>query len=596
MSDKEMLRSELTEDVKWNLEDMYKNEKEWSSDYSLCKEKIKEMPKFKDLIANSANELYSCLKKRDEIQELMHKLYVYAHLKLHEDSNETLGQQLSGKGRSLEADVSTATSFIEPTILTISDDTLKSYLSSNEKLQEYKHFLNDLTREKAHILGAEQEELLAGASMLSNAPQEIYSMLSNADMTFGTIKDEDGKDVALTHGKYSVFLESSDIRVRKDGFEGIHNGYLKLKSTMASSLNANVLSNIYFSKARKYKDCLSMYLSSGNIPTTVYHNLINTVTEYLPYMHEYVEMRQKRLNLNEIHLYDLYAPIVDYKPDRIAYKDATEMVMKSTAVLGDDYVDVLKEAFSNRWVDVYENKGKRSGAFSWGEFGTHPYVLMNYTDTLSDMFTLSHEMGHALHSYYSWETQPYQYSNYTIFLAEIASTANESLLHHYLLENTNDEARKAYLYNNYLDKFRGTVFRQTMFAEFELKIHELAESGEVLTSACLSDLYRSLNQKYYGKNIIVDEFSDMEWARIPHFYTSFYVYQYATGFSAAASLTKKILEEGKPAVDRYRNFLRQGSADYSISIMKEAGVDMEKPDFIKDALEVFKDTLYDLKK
>ena len=412
-------------------------------------------------------------------------------------------------------------------------------------------------------------------------------MLNNADMKFPTINNDKGEPTELTHGRYIQFLESRNRDVRREAFEAMYGTYAKQKNTLAATLSANVNKNMFYSRARKYDSALEMSLSGDNIPAEVYTSLIDTIHEHLPLLHRYLALRQKLLKLDELHMYDLFTPLVEEFDMDISYEQAQATVLESLKPLGDDYLNTLREGFASSWIDIYENEGKRSGAYSWGAYGTHPYVLLNHKDNLNSMFTLTHEMGHALHSYYSDNTQSYRDAQYTIFLAEVASTLNEALLMDYMLNKSTNPKEKMYLLTYYADQFRTTVFRQTMFAEFEKNIHALAESGEALTPETLSRVYYELNKQYHGDSMVVDQAIEMEWARIPHFYSSFYVYKYATGFSAATSFAKQILEEGQPAVERYMGFLKSGGSDFSINILKKAGVDMSGPAPIRQAMEVF---------
>jgi oligoendopeptidase F len=445
-------------------------------------------------------------------------------------------------------------------------------------------------------LGKTEEALLAQVGNLAQAPQTIFGMLNNADLKFPKIKDENGKEVELTHGSYIQFLESPHREVRERAFKAVYDTYAKNKNTIASTLSANVNKNIFYSRVRKYPSVLEMSLYGDNIPKEVYTNLIDTIHESLPLLHRYIKLRKKLLGVDELHMYDLFAPLVDeYKMD-ITYEDAKTQTKEGLKPLGADYLASLQKGYDERWIDVYENENKRTGAYSWGAYGTHPYVLLNHKDNLNSMFTLAHEMGHALHSYYSDNALKYRDAQYTIFLAEVASTTNEALLMDYLLNKSTDPKEKMYLLTYYADQFRTTVFRQTMFAEFEKIVHERAEQGESLTPQLLSEIYYDLNVKYHGPGMKVDKDIEMEWARIPHFYNSFYVYKYATGFSAATSFSKQILEEGQPAVDRYLGFLKSGGSDYSINILKKAGVDMSSPQPIREAMSVFEEVITEMEK
>ncbi|MBW7455859.1 oligoendopeptidase F [Paenibacillus sepulcri] len=582
-------RSETAPENSWKLEDLFESQSAWDKEYSHAKELMKKVNAFEGKLADP-KQVKSCFELEDELSQHVERLYVYANLKHHEDTAEAEFQALSEKSKKLSVETGEALSFITPEILSLSDADLEAMIN-NSDLAKYRHTLEEMRREKAHILSKSEEALLAAVGNVSQAPGTIFSMLNNADLKFPKVKDENGEEVELTQGRYIQFLESKNREVRKNGFKAMYDTYGKLKNTLASTLSANVTKNIFYSRARKYPSTLEMSLYGDNIPKEVYTNLIDAVHKHLPLMHRYMELRKKLLKVDELHMYDLFAPLVDEFKMDISFEQAKETVKESLEPLGKDYLQVLEKGFQDRWIDVYENEGKRSGAYSWGAYGTHPYVLLNHKDNLNSMFTLTHEMGHALHSYYSDGNQDYRDAQYTIFLAEVASTLNEALLMDYMLKKSTDPKEKMYLLTYYADQFRTTVFRQTMFAEFEKIIHEKAEQGESLTPDQLSKIYYELNKQYYGPNMVVDKDIEMEWARIPHFYTSFYVYKYATGFSAATSFSKQILEEGAPAIDRYLGFLKSGGSDFSINILKKAGVDMSTPEPIEQAMSVFEELI-----
>ncbi|MBP1937761.1 oligoendopeptidase F [Paenibacillus sediminis] len=586
---KVLKRTEVPAEHRWNLEDLFQSQQAWDQEYKEVKELLVKAQTFQGKL-NTPEEIKACFELEDEISQHVERLYVYAHLHHDEDTTNPTYQSLSQKGKKLNVEVNEALSFITPEILALSDEQLDSFIA-NPILSEYQFTLKEMKREKAHVLSKAEEALLAQVGNLSQAPQTIFGMINNADMKFPKIKDENGNEAELTHGSYIQFLESPNRDVRRSAFKAVYETYRKQKNTIAATLTANINKNIFYSRVRKYPSVLEMSLYGDNIPKEVYTNLIDTIHESLPLLHRYMNLRKKLLGVEELHMYDLFAPLVEeYKWD-ITYEQAKQMISEGLSPLGDNYLNPLQEGFNNGWIDVYENEGKRTGAYSWGAYGTHPYVLLNHKDNLNSMFTLAHEMGHALHSYFSDNNLKYRDAQYTIFLAEVASTTNEALLMDYLLKKSTDPKQKMYLLTYYADQFRTTVFRQTMFAEFEKIVHERAEQGESLTSQDLSQIYYDLNVKYHGKGMVVDQDIEMEWARIPHFYTSFYVYKYATGFSAATSFSKQILEEGKPAVDRYLGFLKSGGSDYSINILKKAGVDMSSPEPIREAMAVFEDVI-----
>lgn len=449
-------------------------------------------------------------------------------------------------------------------------------------------------RQKEHILSEKEEQILAMSAEISDIGGDVFTMFNNADIKFPYIKDEEGEEIEVTKGRYIAFLESKDRRVRKDAFEAVYSSYKKMKNTLAASLTGNVKKNRFYSLVRKYPSALEASLDNDNIPVDVYTTLIDTVNKNLPLLDRYLKLRKKVLKLDELHMYDLYVPMVEEFDKKIPYEEARTIVAEALKPLGEEYIGYLQKGMNSAWIDVYENEGKTSGAYAWGAYKTHPYVLLNYQNKINDVFTLAHEMGHALHSYYTNMTQPYVYSEYKIFVAEVASTVNESLLMRYLLPRASSKQEKAYLLNHYLEEFRGTVFRQVMFAEFEKIIHEKVEQGEALNAQELSNIYYGLNKKYFGEAVTVDEDIAMEWSRIPHFYSSFYVYKYATGFSSATAIAEKILTEGRPAVDKYLEFLKSGGSNYPLELLKIAGVDLSTPQPIQDALNVFEKTLDEL--
>lgn len=582
-------RSEVPAEHTWKLEDLFADQKAWDQEYEEVLALIKKASEFQGKL-NKPESLKASFELEDEVSLKLERLFVYARMHQDEDTANPTYQSLSQKAQKLSVKVGEALSFVTPEILSLPDEQLDAFIA-NDDLKPYRFTLQEMKREKAHVLTQAEEALLAQVGNLSQAPSTIFSMLNNADLKFPKVKDENGKEVELTHGSYIQLLENPNREVRERAFKAVYETYAKQKNTIAAALNANVTKNMFYANVRKYPSVLEMSLYGDNIPKEVYTNLVDTIHESLPLLHRYMELRKKLLKVDELHMYDLFAPLVDeYKMD-ITYDEAKKIVKEGLKPLGEDYASVLQSGYDDRWIDVYENENKRSGAYAWGAYGTHPYVLLNHKDNLNSMFTLAHEMGHALHSYYSDNALPYRDAQYTIFLAEVASTTNEALLMDYLLKKSTDPKEKLYLLTYYADQFRTTVFRQTMFAEFEKIIHERAEQGEALTPQLLSEIYYDLNVKYHGDGMVVDKDIEMEWARIPHFYNSFYVYKYATGFSAATSFSKQILEEGQPAVDRYLGFLKSGGSDFSINILKKAGVDMSSPQPIREAMSVFKELI-----
>ncbi len=590
-------RSEIEDKFKWKIFDLCESDEKWEELYTKAFKEIEKIIQFKGKLCDEngfGERLASCLFAKDDAGKLVETLYVYANLRSNEDSTNSTYQAMSSKADNLIVAYSSACSFIEPEILSVSEEVVTNSLSETNELKIYEHYINDILRSKEHILPTEQEDILAQVYEIAQAPDNIFGMLNNADLKFDDIKDEKGNLVPLTHAKYISYLESSDREVRKQAFKSCYSAYFKQKNTIASIYSASVKKDVFFSRVRKYGSSLEASLASTNIPVEVYKNLIATVDKFLPLMHRYINIRKKKLGLDELHMYDLYTPIVANADTKMSFEDAKEIVLKALSPMGEEYIKTLREGLEGGWIDVYENEGKRSGAYAWGAYGCHPFVSLNYDGTINSMFTLAHEMGHAMHSHYTWSNQPYVYGDYTIFVAEVASTVNEALLMEYLLKTTEDETAKAYLINYFLEQFRGTLFRQTMFAEFELLTHTAVENGEALTFEGLCKIYRELNEKYFGDEIVIDEEIDREWARIPHFYNAFYVYQYATGYSAAISLSKKILDEN--GSENYIKFLKGGSSEYSIDLLKIAGVDMSISKPIEDAMSVFGELLDKIEK
>lgn len=588
-----MKRSEQKKENCWSIEDLFKDNSQWNEEYQWVKEQVPKLTEYKETLVN-ADKLLSYLELEEELSKKLERLYVYANQRLHENTADSMYQELSDKAAMLSVEMSTATAFFEPELLKLSKEELESMTQTTEKLKKYKRVLFEIFRDKEHILSDELEAVLASAGEMSQVPSDVFSMFNNADIRFEDALDEEGNSHTLTHGSYSVMMESKDRELRKSAFTNIYKAYKSHKNTLAATFRGNVKNCNFYAKTRKFKDSLEYKLSGSRIPTDVYHQLIDTVHEFLPLMHRYVELRKKALKLDEIHMYDLYTPMVSGVDMKIPFEEAKEIVLEGLKPLGEDYLDVLKEGFNNRWIDVYENEGKRSGAYSWGAYGTHPYVLLNYQDNLNNVFTLAHEMGHALHSYFSDSEQEFVDASYRIFVAEVASTCNESLLIHHLLKKTEDKKEKAYLVNYFLEQFKGTLFRQTMFAEFEYKMHNMVNNGEGLTVDRICEEYYKLNLDYFGKEMTVDQDIEMEWARIPHFYTPFYVYQYATGFSAAVAISRKILSGDMEVLEGYKRFLHSGGSMDPIDLLKLAGVDMTKKEPITEAMGLFEELLEEM--
>ena len=581
-------RNEIDSKYKWSIENLFQNDEDWKKEFKLTQELILNIGLYQGELSNSAEELLAFCKLEDEISLHFERVYVYANQKSHEDTSENTYQGYSNQASTLGVQLSSALSFVVPEILEIPEETLNHFIASSDELKYYEFALEEILRQKPHTLSAEMEELIANTGEMAETPENIFSMFNNADIKFPNIEDENGEMIEITHGRYGMLMQNSNRRVRKETFQSLYATYGKFKNTLAATYSSNVKQEAFFAKTRKYSSALAMHLDNSNIPVDVYTNLIDVVHENLHSMHRYVSLRKKLLGLDELHMYDLSTPIVSDVDIKIGFDEAKDMVYKGLAPLGEKYLAILKEGYDNGWIDVYENENKRSGAYSWGAYGTHPYVLLNYQDNLNNVFTLAHEMGHAIHSYHSDSALPVRYAGYKIFVAEVASTCNEALLMEYLLAKTSDKKERAYLINYFLEQFKSTLYRQTMFAEFEMITHQKSMDGEALTAETLCQIYRDLNVQYFGDDIVIDSEIDMEWARIPHFYNAFYVYQYATGYSAAIALSRKILKEGQPAVDDYINkFLSGGSSDYPIELLKKAGVDMSKKEPVSQALALF---------
>lgn len=580
-------RSEVPEEFRWAIEDIYPTDEAWKADFEKFSALPEKIASYKGRLGESAATLLEFLKMDDDISVLCDSLANYAQRRSDEDTANSTYQAMVGQLMNAYVAVNAAGSFETPELISIPEETLDRFYAECEELRLYKRALDKIRLKKDHILSDAEERILALAGEMGQSPENIFNMFSDADLKFPDAVDKDGKAHQVTHGSYIPLVQDADRVLRKSAFESMYHTYDKFRNTCAATLNAQIKAVQFYSKARRYNSSLEAALSSTEVPTEVYRNLIKAVHDNMEYMYDYVKLRKKLMNVDELHMYDLYTPIVTDCDMKITFEEAKETVLKALSVMGEDYISILKEGFENRWIDVYENEGKTSGAYSAGA-RVHPYVLLNHKDTLNCMFTLAHEMGHAIHSYLSNKNQPVVYSDYVIFVAEVASTCNEALLMQYLLKNTTDKKEKAYLINYFLEQFRTTLYRQTMFAEFELKINEMSAAGETLTADNLNEIYYELNKQYFGEDIIIDKEIALEWARIPHFYYDYYVYQYATGYSAAIALSQRILNEGEPAVRDYIDkFLKGGCSTDPISLLKGAGVDMSTEKPVADALKLF---------
>ncbi len=583
-------------DVKdtWNLESIYANNELWEEDYAALEKDAAEFAKLKGAIEADVSKIPAVLDAYYGLHRRLSKLSVYARMRFDQDTADSTYQTMAAKIGSLGVKIGAASAFVEPEILSYSKEQLEAAEKENERTAYYGRKIEEMLRGQEHTLDAEKEELLAAAGDMAEAPDDIFSVLMNADMKYPDIVLEDGTHLPLTNSTYISYMESPDRAVREGAFKTLYGQIASLKNTFAAIYRGNLKQAKFYAQSRKYSSARAMYLADSNVPESVYDNLLSAVHEALPMMYRYVAVRKKVLGVDKLHMYDVYTPIVAAQNQTYEFEQAKQMVLEALKPMGEDYLSHVREGLENRWIDIYPNKGKKGGAYSWGCYDSQPFILLNYTKNLDSVFTLIHEMGHSIHSYYSRTAQDYAYSDYKIFVAEVASTCNECLLMHDLLEKTTDKEQRKYLLNHYLDSFKGTLFRQTMFAEFEKNAHEYCAQGKPLTAEALSQMYLELNQKYFGPDMEKDEEIAYEWMRIPHFYTPFYVYQYATGYSAAVALSAKILKEGKPAVDAYMSFLKGGESKDPIDLLKMAGVDMttEKP--VADALALFGELVTEL--
>lgn len=578
----------------WNLESIYANNELWEEEYAALEKEAEEFAKLKGAIEADVSKIPAVLDAYYGLHRRLSKLSVYARMRFDQDTTDSTYQTMSAKIGSLGVKIGAASAFVEPEILSYSKEQLEAAEKENERTAYYGRKIEEMLRGQEHTLDAEKEELLAAAGDMAEAPDDIFSVLMNADMKYPDIVLEDGTHLPLTNSTYISYMESPDRAVREGAFKTLYGQIASLKNTFAAIYRGNLKQAKFYAQSRKYSSARAMYLADSNVPESVYDNLLSAVHEALPMMYRYVAVRKKVLGVDKLHMYDVYTPIVAAQNQTYEFEQAKQMVLEALKPMGEDYLSHAREGLENRWIDIYPNKGKKGGAYSWGCYDSQPFILLNYTKNLDSVFTLIHEMGHSIHSYYSRTAQDYAYSDYKIFVAEVASTCNECLLMHDLLEKTTDKEQRKYLLNHYLDSFKGTLFRQTMFAEFEKTAHDYCAQGKPLTAEALSQMYLELNQKYFGPDMEKDEEIAYEWMRIPHFYTPFYVYQYATGYSAAVALSAKILKEGKPAVDAYMNFLKGGESKDPIDLLKMAGVDMttEKP--VADALALFGELVTEL--
>ncbi|MBK4850745.1 oligoendopeptidase F [Enterococcus faecium] len=587
-------REELPGNLTWDLTKIFSSDQEFDEKYLELSEELKQSEKHKGTLDQGASQFLNAIEFVLRVYRQTEVIYVYAHLKNDQDTGNTDYQALYARASSLFSKVSEAVSWFEPEILQLSDDQIWQYFKEEPKLEVYRNYIQQIVDNRAHVLSAEQESLLAGAGEIFDASSDTFAVLNNADLVFPTIEGENGEIVQLSHGVYGQLLESTDRRVREAAFKGLYSVYEQFRNTFASTLGTHIKGHNFKAKVRNYSSAREASLSNNHIPESVYDTLVDVVNKHLPLLHRYMELRKRLLEVEKLHMYDLYTPVLGEAPITFTYEEAKEKALEALKPMGEEYMAIVEKAFSERWIDVVENKGKRSGAYSSGSYDTNPYILLNWHDTLDQLFTLVHEMGHSVHSYFTRSNQPYVYGDYSIFLAEIASTTNENILTEYLLETEKDPRVRAYVLNHYLDGFKGTVFRQTQFAEFEHFMHTEDEKGVPLTSEYLSDSYGKLNTKYYGPAVEEDPEIKFEWSRIPHFYYNYYVFQYSTGFSAASALAKKILNQEPEALENYLAYLKAGNSDYPVEVMKKAGVDMTQAAYIEDAMSMFEQRLNEL--
>ena len=592
MATKEKLRSEIEEKYKWDLTTIYKNEDDFKSDFAKAKKEIYKVTCYKDKFLKSAKDFLEFMTYDEKTDRLTSKLYYYAHLNYDSDTSSDKYKKMLNEVRDICIKYSELSSFVVPDMLKADYNLYEKFFEEEKELMKYKFEIECIYRYKAHTLSEKEEEILSKFSSVFNVSEDTYDTLTNTDLIFPSITDENGEKCEFNESNYSVFVKSEDRRVRKDALEILLKTYSNFKTTIASTFAGNVEKDVVMAKLKKYNSAIEASLYADNVDLSIYNSLIDCVNENMSVMYKYYDLRKKVLKLDELHLYDMYADLIKGKSKDYSFDEAKKLVIDSLSVLGDDYIKNLNRAFDERWIDVYHNKGKRTGAYSSGFYDTNPFLLLNYEGKLNDISTLAHELGHSMHTFYSCKNNPYCYSNYSIFVAEVASTVNELLLSNYLISTSKDKEEKLSIINHLLDLFKATIYRQTMFAEFEKDMHEKREKGEILTSSFLSDNYYELVKKYFGPNVVVDDLIRYEWERIPHFYYNFYVYKYATSLSVACYIVNGILSKKKGALESYLNFLKLGSSKYPTDELKVAGVDINNKEVIKSAIDEF-DSLID---
>ncbi len=594
--DETMTRDKIDDKLKWDLTDLYKSDQDWENDLEKAKTMIEEAKKFTGQLSSSAKTLYDCLTARGKLNETTFSLYQYAHLNKDLDNRDSKYQAMDDRAAMLSANAGAAFSFVEPELLKLSDEQLLELSAQFEKKDEYDFYIKELIRSRAHIRSEEVEEILAQTAMISRSPMSIFSMLDNADIVYPSIKDENGNEVQLTKQVFAKFMESSDARVRKDASDAFYTPYKNHINTLGASLSSSVNKDIFYSRSRKFESALEASLDSDFIPTEVYHSLLDSTEANLQGLHKYVELRKKILKLDDIHPYDIICPLFPDQNYEVEYDDAIKEIMIAVKPLGDEYCQSLQKAFDSRWIDVYETPGKESGAYNWGNYNVHPFILMNYNKTVDNMFTLAHEMGHAMHSKFSSGKQYFSKAHYSIFVAEVASTLNEGLLLEHLLKKATDKKERLYLLNRHIDNTVGTYFNQNLYARFELLIHAEVEKGGALSPDMMTEVWRELTQKYYGPGFVIDDLSALKWCRIPHFYMTYYVFQYATSYAASQAILTKFLSGDDTIIEKYLTLLSAGGSDYPIELLKKCDVDMTTDEPIKATLKLFSDQIDEMEK
>ncbi len=587
-------RSEIDEQYKWDLSHFYTSPSAWEMDLKACEQMIEKAAAMRGKVSEAPATLAEFLELRDELYQKLERVFAYTMLLRDQDTREAEPKAMYQRAQNLAVKLGEATAWFEPEILALPEGRLMEWVRTTPALEVYRHYFANLLRQQEHVLSAREEELLAMASKVAATPQQAFTMLTNADMSFPTIKDEDGKEVELSEGRYSKFMLSKDRDVRRAAFKGTLGAYLEFKNTIAALLAGSIQKDVFNARARGYDSAVHAALAPDNVPVEVYTNLIDTIHEHLPKLHRYMEIRRQQLGVDRVHLYDTFVPLVESEPPQIAYDDAVATIIKALAPLGAEYLSPMKDGFASRWIDVYETKGKRSGAYSMGIYATHPNILLNYNDTYNEMFTVAHEMGHSMHTWFTQNNQPPIYGDYPIFLAEVASTCNEVILADFLRKRAKDHEEKLFLVNLELESIRGTVINQTMWAEYEMLLHDQAEKGQPLTYESMAETYKGLVEKYFGPAYAHDEEVSGYWVRIPHFYRGFYVYKYATSYCASVALAQRVLTQEPAKVDAYLGFLKAGSSDYPIDILEDAGVDMSTPKPIHATMELFGELLDEL--